>query len=164
MRDHSFGNFIDKKKRDNLKELRIIGKMLQQHGMRVENFLEDDLGSDPYIYCHSPVKHGSFDGIRIYKTADIIAFRVQKESKTHPYGRAYKLPIEDIFNDMLEDENVSEEKAGRQVMDCVLKEIRRFFEKSNEVEADIRKSDGDNDGLSLNANVQDYSTLIHNKI
>lgn len=162
--DNSFGSFVHKKKRDSLKELNLVEKLLKKQGMRVENFLENKDGDDAYLFCHSPLKHGSFDGIRIYKIAGKIAFRVQKESKTHPYGRAYPLPIEEMFNDFLEDEKTSEEKAGKKVIDAVVKEVRRFFEKSTEIEKDQRKSpDGDGDDIAVRQSGQDYGSLIHGK-
>lgn len=165
---------MDKKKRDALKELNLIDKILKKHGFQVENHLEDSDGEDPYIFCYNPSKEGSFDGIRIYKIADNIAFRVQKESQTHPYGRAYPLEIEKMYNDFLEDEDTSEDKAGKKVIEAVVKEIRKFFEKSTEVERDDRKSAfgdpsaGDKPGsgtgsIAIRQQGTDYSSLIHSK-
>lgn len=170
----TFGDFVNKKKRDALKELRLIEKMLKKHGLRVENHLEDIDGEDPYIFCYNTSKDGSFDGIRIYKIADSIAFRVQKESRTHPYGRAYPLEIEQMFNDFLEDEDTSEDKAGKKVIEAVVKEIRKFFEKSSEIERNDRKvafgdaSAGDQPGggtggIAIRQQGTDYSSLIYSK-
>jgi hypothetical protein len=168
----SFGHFVDKKKRDALKELELIERMLKRHGFQVENHLEDSDGEDPYIYCYNPSKEGSFEGIRIYKIADNLAFRVQKESQTHPYGRAYPLEIEKMYNDFLEDEDTSEDKAGKKVIEAVVKEIRKFFEKSTEVERDDRMSafgtpgdkPGDGSGsIAIKTQGTDYSSLVHSK-
>lgn len=170
----TFGDFVNKKKRDALKELRLIEKMLKRHGMRVENHLEDSDGEDPYVFCHNTSRDGSFDGIRIYKIGDKIAFRVQKESQTHPYGRAYPLEIEQMFNDFLEDEDTSEDKAGKKVIESVVKEIRKFFEKSSEIERDERKSafgdptaDGQPGGgvgnIAIRQQGTDYSSLVYSK-
>ena len=164
--DRSFGSFVDKKKRDGLKELKLIEKLLKKQGMRVDNFLENSDGDDPYLFCYNPVKQGSFEGIRIYKIADKISFRVQKESQTHPYGRAYPLPIEEMFEDFLEDEDTSEEKAGKKVIEAVVKEVRRFFEKSDQIDRDERKSSIDaepGDNIAIRQTGTDYSSLIYNK-
>jgi hypothetical protein len=170
----SFGDWVDKKKRDSLKELNLVEKMLKKHGMKIENHLEDSDGEDPYVFCYNPSKEGSFDGIRIYKIGDKLAFRIQKESQTHPYGRAYALDIEEMYNDFLEDEETSEDKAGKKVIEAVVKEIRRFFEKSVEIERDDRKSGfGDPSGgsspggemgnIAIRQQGSDYSSLIHSK-
>lgn len=168
MRRKSFGEFVDKKKRESIKQLTILKQILEQGGMNVDNFLNSD-SDEPYIYCVSPTKNGSFDGVRIYKVGDQIAFRVQKESKTHPYGSAYPLPIEDMFNDFLSDEGTNQHKAGKKVMESVISEIKRFFEKSLEAESNERQrnieTDRDNAG---NISVRgtggtDYSAMIYNK-
>lgn len=174
LRRHSFGEFVEKRQRDALKELTLIGKMLKKHGLQVENHLEDADGEDPYVFCYNTSKEGSFDGIRIYKIGTNIAFRIQKESETHPYGRAYPIDIEQMYNDFLEDEDTSEDKAGQKVIEAVVKEVRRFFEKSVEIERDERKSPfgdpsagsqpGDGTGnVALRQTGSDYSSLIYNK-
>lgn len=134
MRHKSFGSFVDKKKRDSIKHLKIVKKVLEHGGMIVEDFVDTDANDDPYVYCVNPTKNGSFNGIRIYKIGDQIAFRVQKESKTHPYGSAYPLPVEEMFSDFLSDEGTDQRKAGNKVMESLVKEIKSFFEKSIEAE------------------------------
>jgi hypothetical protein len=168
MRRKSFGEFVDKKKRECVKQLGTLKKILEQGGMRVDNFLSPD-DDEPYIYCVSPTRNGSFDGIRIYKIGDQLAFRVQKESKTHPYGAAYPLPVEEMFNDFLSDEGTDQKKAGKKVMEAVIKEIRRFFEKSLEAESEEREKNIESDKDSAgNVSVRstsgtDYSATIYNK-
>lgn len=169
MRRKSFGEFVDKKKRESVKQLEILKKILEQGGMRVDNFISPDADDEPYIFCVSPTRNGSFDGVRIYKIGDQLAFRVQKENKTHPYGSAYPLPVEEMFNDFLSDEGTDQRQAGKKVMEAVTKEIRRFFEKSIEAESDERESniesDKDNSGdVSVRSTSgTDYSATIYNK-
>lgn len=162
----SFGEFIDKKQRDATKQLEIIEKILRKGGMKVENFLDTD-SRDPYIFCVNPIKNGSFDGIRIYKIGDKIAFRIQKENKTHPYGRAYPLDIEEMFNDLLSDEGIEESEAGKKVIESVNKEIRKFFERSSEAEKQEKQSDiEDKDGIgqvAIKGNSADFASMIYNK-
>lgn len=169
MRRKSFGEFVDKKKRESIKQLTILKKILEHHGMRVDNFLNAESDDEPYVFCASPTKNGSFDGVRIYKIGDQLAFRVQKESKTHPYGSAYPLPIEEMFNDFLSDEGTDQHQAGKKVMEAVSKEIRRFFEKSLEAESQERKAniESEKDGAG-NVSVgstggTDYSAQVYNK-
>lgn len=166
MRDKSFGEFVDKKKRESIRQLRLLKQLLESAGMKVENFLspQDD---EPYVFCSTPGDHGSFDGIRIYKIGDQLAFRVQKENRTHPYGKAYPLPIEEMFHDFLSDDNVDQRKAGQKVIESVTKEVRRFFDKSVEAERDERKQDDFKDDAQGNVLVRttgtDYSSLVYNK-
>lgn len=165
MRHRSFGDFMNKKKREGIRQLRILHKLFERSGMKVESFIEaDDPGSEPYIYCYNPSRNGSFDGVRIYKIGEQLAFRVQKESKTHPYGSAYPLDIEDMFNDFMTDDQVDEKQAGMRVIECVGKELRRFFNKSIEVEKDQRDDEIESMGnVLIKSTGTDYSALIFNK-
>jgi hypothetical protein len=158
----SFGNFVDKKKRDTIKQLRLVGKLLHSQGMEVEEFLDDM--DEAYIFCLNPNKNSSFQGVRLYKIGGNIAFRIQKESKTHPYGRAYSVPIEDMFNDFMTDEKVNATKAGHRVIESVAFEMKRFFEKSVDAEKQQRsqgmdKNDGS--GVLVTTTGTDYSSLIY---
>lgn len=168
MRKRSFGEFMNKKKREGLRQLGLLQRLLEQSGLRVEDFLHiEETKQDPYIYCHNPSKSGSFDGIRIYKLGSQIAFRVQKESQTHPYGSAYPLNIEEMFQDFLSDDDVDEKKAGTKVIEHIAKEIKRFFEKSIEAEREERDANIEDDQNAGNVLVRttgtDYSSLVFNK-
>lgn len=160
----TFGDFVDKKKRDAIHQLKLVEQILQKHGMKTENFLETDKG-DTYIFCYNPQKNTDFDGIRIYKIGESIAFRIQKESKTHPYGQAYQIPIEEMFQDFLTDKGSKPDEAGKKVMDSVVKEIRLFFNKC----VDAEKNNNDNDdrddqgNVSMRSQTTDYSALVYNK-
>jgi hypothetical protein len=166
LRHRSFGDYCDKQKRESIRQLTIVKQLLEHGGMSVDNFLETDSGSDPYIFCHNPSKNGSFDGIRIYKIGDEMAFRVQKESKTHPYGAAYPIPIIEMFSDFLTDKGADERKAGKKVIDSIVKEVRRFFDKSVEAERDERSQNIDQEGIGniiSRMGGTDYSALIFSK-
>lgn len=166
MRHRSFGDFVNKKKRESIRQLGLVKQLLEKNGMKVENFTDADHDEDPYIFCHNPTKDGSFDGIRIYKIGNQLAFRIQKEKKTHPYGAAYPLPIEEMFHDFLTDEDVDELKAGQKVVEAVAQEIRRFFDKSLEAERKDRERDGDKAGMGsvvIKTSGTDYSSLVYSK-
>lgn len=167
MRQKSFGEFIDKKKRESIRQLTLLKQVLEGGGLKVDNFLTVESDEEPYVFCLNPSKNGSFSGIRIYKIGDQLAFRVQKENKTHPYGAAYPLPIEEMFNDFLSDEGTDQSQAGKKVMDAVVKEIRRFFERSlgaERHERDKSIESGKNGGdVAIRSTGTDYSSLVYNK-
>lgn len=166
MRQVSFGDFVDKKKRESIRQLKLMQQILEQSGLKVENFLNSTDSKDPYIFCYAPSKNGGFDGIRIYKIGSELAFRIQKESKTHPYGSAYSLPIESMFSDFLSDDGVDQSKAGKKIIESVGKEIKRFFERSIEAERSERQMDLDDmsgGSVLVRTTGTDYSALIYNK-
>jgi len=86
-----FQEFVDKKEREAIRQLNIVKKLLESREMKVKSYLKED---DPYIFLVNPLKNTFFDGVRIYKIGNSLAFRVQKEEKTHPFGTAYPLDIE----------------------------------------------------------------------
>jgi len=164
----TFGDFIDKKQRDTLKQLGLLKKLLERNGMKVESFLETDEMNDPYIFCMNPMGGASFDGVRIYKVGSNLAFRVQKESQTHPYGNAYPLNVEEMFHDLLSDEGVDQTKAGERIIEMVGKEVKKFFEKSIDAERGERQSNIEGDAehagnVLVRTSGTDYSSLVYNK-
>lgn len=165
MKKNSFGSFVDKKKREANHQLQLLKKVLEEDGFKVENFLHEDDDDDPYIFCYSSLNSGDFRGIRVYKIGDQIAFRVQKENKTHPYGAAYSLPVEEMFDSFLSDE-ISRKKAGDKVSKAICSEIRKFFEKSHKAERDERQNIIDKDpagSVMVRTTGTDYSALIHSR-
>jgi len=163
MKNKGFGEFIDKKKRDGIRQLGLVKKVLENSGLKVDNFLEGQEQGDSYIYCHNPSKNGSFDGIRIYKIGGEITFRIQKENKTHPFGSAYSLPIESMYNDILSEDNMTEKIAGRKIIDLVGKEIKNFFLKSIEAEEKEKENTIEKDEYFASTTGTDYSALVFNK-
>jgi hypothetical protein len=166
MRNRSFGDFVDKKKRESIRQLRIMKQLLERHGLRVDNYLETEEDHEPYVFCYNPNRDGGFDGIRIYKIGSDLAFRIQKESKTHPYGAAYPLPIESMFSDFLSDDGIDEAKAGKKIIEAVSKEVKKFFERSLEAERDDRQQGIEKDAAGsvlVRTTGTDYSALIYNK-
>ena len=160
----SFFEFIDKKQREAKRHLKIIKKLLESSGIKVADHLKED---DPYIFAFNPQQNILFDGIRIYQIGSILAFRVQKEEKTHPFGKAYALPIEDMFDDLLED-NHNPEHAGKKLVESVAHEIKQFFVKSVEAEKELRDAEvktGDDamGKIVIRSNPNDYSNLIYSK-
>jgi len=160
----SFTNFVDKKMRESKRHLGLIKRLLERQGMALTSHLHEE---DPYVFVKSPTKSLSFDGIRIYKVGDITAFRVQKQEETHPYGKAYLLDLEEMFDDYMGDDYQAEE-AAQQIIQAVTEEIKRFFTKSSEAEQEIRSAelDQDADGLGkilVKTQGTDYSSLVTSK-
>lgn len=159
----TFYEFIDKRTRQDRKHLRIIKKMLESHGIQVKSFLDEQ--DDPYIFAVAPNRSLSFDGIRIYKIGGNVAYRIQREEKTHPYGKAYPLKIEDMFEDFMSDD-IKQEEAGKRVINTVVSEVKAFFDKSLEAEKEVERGDFDTMGDPLDRTMMpttgtDYSSKLH---
>jgi hypothetical protein len=163
-----FKAFIDHKHRESRKQLKLIEKVLESQGMQVKDFLKED---DPYIFILNPIKEAGFDGIRLYKIGETIAFRVQKREKTHPFGAAYELPVEEMFDDILTDVR-NPEKAGKEVIKFVTEEVKRFFKKSAEAAEQIRGNiNFDNDQQPWNNKIVmrtnelgiDFANMVYTK-
>lgn len=153
-----FLEFVDRKQREAKKHLHLIERLLRKGGMQVASHLEDE---EPFVFVKSPTHKVSFDGLRIYEIGEMIAYRVQKEEKTQPYGKAYLLDIEDMFNDYM-SENIKEDEAGKKVIESVVAELKKFFQKSAEAEQESKSQDGS--GLILKTGGSDYSSMVINKM
>lgn len=157
----SFGEFVDKKTRESKRQLEIVEKVLHKEGLKTKSFLSE---SDPYIYIEDPSRQLTFGGLRIYNIRGSMAFRVQKEEKTHPYGRAYPLDIEGMYKDLTSDDK-TETEAGKIVMKAIVQEVRSFFTKSGDAEKDLRnfQFDRDRDAVGMTGDQgTDYSSTVHN--
>jgi hypothetical protein len=108
----------------------------------------------------------SFEGVRVYKIGSQMAYRVQKEEKTHPYGKAYRSDLEEMFNDFVSD-HMDEEKAGKKVMKTVVEELQKFFKASASAEEELMTGDfGGDDPMGkivIKSTGTDYSNLVHAK-
>jgi hypothetical protein len=168
---HNFREFIDKKSRESKQHLKVIKKALEETGFTVEEFFKDE--ADPYIFLNSNNEQLSFEGVRIYTIGDIVAFRVQKEKDTHPYGKAYSLDIVDMFNDLM-SENGDEEKSGKRVIKAIAEEFKNFFKKSAEAEKDLKSVEiekesgmGSEDGsgkVMVQNSILDFASMARNKM
>src|SRR5690606_30220631 len=155
-----FMEFVDRQQRETRRHLQLIEQLLKSKGFQAQAHLDED---DPYVFVKSPNAKLSFDGIRIDEVGDLVAYRIQKEEKTHPYGKAYMLNLEDMFNDFM-SENMEEEEAGRQVIEGVAKELKKFFEKSAAAEQEIRDLGWEDRGIILKTGGTDYSSLALSKL
>lgn len=134
-----FSSFLDKKNKQAVRELGIIRDILSEGEFKVEDFLKDE---SPYLFVNCPNKGDlDFEGVRVYKVGSNLAYRIQKENKTEPYGSAYSLDIEDLFGDLVSD--MSEEKAAEEIKKAVVEEFKNFFEKSSKAQEEINSGGAD---------------------
>lgn len=158
-----FREFLDKKGRETHKQLTLLMKLLEKEGMKVTDFREEE---EPYIFLWSDHKDLSFDGVRIYRIGDTLAYRVQREDDTHPYGKAYSLDIEEMWNDLM-GEQMSQKKATNKLVHGIVGEFKKFFERSSKAEEGLRSSEfqqsrdplGQVMGRSTGT---DYANTVHN--
>ncbi len=159
----TFLEYVDKKQRESKRQLRIVAKLLESGGLKVHKSLDDE---SPYIFVAVPGKKMSFEGVRVYKIGNHMAFRVQKEQKTQPYGKAYPLNLEDMFRDYISD-HMDEEKAGKLVVKSVVKEMQKFFHQTMQAEKEIMQGDfSQSDPLGrvlIKSTGTDYSQMVQNK-
>jgi hypothetical protein len=155
-----FLEFIDRKQREGKKHLKLIERVLRKGGLQIYSHLEEE--DHPYLFVKAPNKL-SFDGIRIYEIGEMIAYRIQKEEKTHPYGKARLLDLESMFNDYM-SENMKEKEAGKRVMESVVNEVRKFFLKTSNAEKEMIDSGQDDPGLIIKTGGNDYSNAVINRV
>ena len=158
-----FNEFVDKKEREAKHHLKTIKKLLAFEGLKVVDYLGEE---DPYIFVRNPGQNVTFDGIRIYQIGSQIAFRIQKEEGTEPFGKAYPLDIEKMFDDLMEN-NHKPEVAGKKVIEAVGNEIKQFFTRSAEAEKDLRGPEfsGNNPlgKIAIRSTGSDYANMIYSK-
>lgn len=126
-----FSSFIDIKNKKTIKELKILKDVLSKK-FRVDAYLENE---DPYIYIKSKNQNLDFEGVRVYKIGSNWAYRIQNESTTEPYGKAYPLDLEKMFEELVPD--MSEEEAGSVIADALVEEFDNFFTKSSKVQKEL---------------------------
>ena len=126
-----FSSFIDIKNKKTIKELEILKEVLSK-SFEVKPYLEIE---SPYIFLKSKNKEIEFEGVRIYKIGSSLAYRIQNESDSEPYGKAYPLEIEKMFEDLIPD--MSEEEAGGVIAQALVQEFRNFFDKSSKIQREL---------------------------
>lgn len=126
-----FNKFLEIKNREVKKQLEIVKKILESKNFKVESFFDEE---SPYIFVRSSISL-PFEGLRIYKIGSNMAYRIQNENKTQPYGKSYDLNIESAFSDLVTD--MSEEEAGKVIIESLIKEIQSFFKESEKAQQEL---------------------------
>lgn len=130
-----FSAFVDKKTSKARKELEVIRDVLKEGGVKVNDHLEDE---DPFLFVASTKQGLDFGGVRIYKIGNNMAYRIQNEAGTEPYGLSYPLDIESMFEDLISD--MGEEKAAGEIKKAIVEEINNFFGKSLKAQDELNSS------------------------
>lgn len=152
--------FIDRKQREAKRHLKIIEQVLQKSGLHAKGYLEND---DPYVYLKAPSKKLSFDGVRIYEIGEMVAYRVAKEEKTEPYGKAYQLNLEEMFNDYMSENDMKEEAAAQKVIESVIMELKKFFTRSEDAERELKAANMGDTNIVLKTGGSDYASMVFNR-
>lgn len=150
-----FLEFLDRRHREARRKLRLVKKLLEKGDLKVSSHLDDE---EPFLYVSSPENGSNFGGIRIYEIGGLIAYKIQRNEDTHPYGDAYLLDFEEMFHDFM-TETDSEEKAGKQVIKSAINEIKKFFKKSTEAESELLNKEPDS-RVIMKTGGTDYASML----
>ena len=158
---NTFLEFVERKERESLKHLKLISKMLKNDFV-VEEFLSNS--KEPYIFINVPSnqKSLSFKGVRIYEIGNFMAYRIQQESETQPYGKAYQIDINEMFNDFMTDMD-SEEKVLEEIKNQIVNELKNFFSNSAKAEDEMINKGMDHQNVIMKAGGTDYSSMVLSK-
>jgi|APGre2960657373_1045057.scaffolds.fasta_scaffold00093_20 hypothetical protein len=129
-----FNNMLEQHTKEDLEMLLYI---FEKDGLRVESFLDSE--DIPYIFIYNPLEDTSFQGVRVYKLGDILAFKVQRYPESKSYGKAYPIEIQDMYDNFIADKKTKEE-AVKELRKILCKNMRDFFKKSKVAEDKIVRS------------------------
>jgi hypothetical protein len=160
----TFLEFVNKQRRDGKRHLTILEKVFKHRKMSCKSFMDEE---NPYLYLMTP-NNDSFGGVRVYQIGDSIAYRVQKQENTEPFGRPYLLDLEEMYEDFMMDD-IKEEEAAKRIIEAVADELTRFFRKSKEAEEDFRDMQFDRQTDSMGKIIlrptgTDYANTVFNKM
>lgn len=119
--------------KESKKKLELVKKCLEKDGLKVSEVTED---VKPFIYCYTPLKNLSFDGIRIFENGSTMSFQVSKSKDTLPYGMPREIPVNDMFYQISEFES-DPSKASEELVKEIAKLVRNFFKQSKLAEDDL---------------------------
>ena len=156
----NFLEFVDRKQRETQNHLELVKKILEKGNFEIVSKLKD---KDPYLFVKKGKNKVSFGGIRVFEIGGEVVYRVQREADTEPYGKAYPLHIQKMFNDFM-SEGMEEKEAGQKVIDSVIHEIKKFYKESAKAESEIETGDKDGLGLIIKTGGTDYSSTVVNKM
>ena len=156
----NFFEFVDRKQREAVDDLEVVAKALRKGKLEVKEHLKDD---QPYLFVKATSKKLSFEGVRVYKIGEQIAYRIQRLEKSEPFGKTYALNLDDMFNDFMSD-GMSKEEAGEKVIESLGGEIKKFFRKSEKAEEELRTGQKDGLGLIVKTGGTDYSSTVLNRV
>jgi len=128
-----FQEFVDKKERESRKHLDLVKRVLEKGGFEVVDQLKS--GGDPHLFIKNPADFNlPFEGVRMYEIGGEVAYRIQNRQDTEPYGRAYAVPVEKMFEDLLGEDDMDDQKKGEEIVQAIVQELKEFFERSAKAE------------------------------
>lgn len=161
----TFLEFVSAKSDQKPENLGLLTVILRNDGLKVHEFLDDH--KEPYIYVFNPLDDLSFQGVTVYKKGDVLAFRAQRYEDSQPYGAAYNIDMQGIYDDLLYD-NKDKKQALDLLCRKLCKNMRDFFRKSKKAEDEALQSqlrspeDKDGAGQIIIRNTgTDYSNQIY---
>jgi hypothetical protein len=114
---------------DRLKDLY---RLLKAGGLVVVDKTNEQ--NDPHLWVQAHPTPQEFSGIRVYLLGNICAFRVQKLETTEPYGKAYLMDLQGIFDKILEKMGNKAQKSSKEAVKELIKsvsgEINAFYHDS----------------------------------
>lgn len=151
-----FKEYHDQVHFDIMNKLQLVKKVFEKCGFRVDDFTKED---SPYVFLYAPLQNLSFKGVRVYFIGDNLGFRVAKMPETLPYGTAYSLHFQDVFDEILDNsgKNSDKEKTKllREFCKVIGDQMRKFFKDTKKAEdylvsAEIIDNTGDSSFGSIN--------------
>jgi len=122
---------------DTCEKLVLLKKVLEKGGLQVHDGTHDHL--NPFLFVKAWPKPNSFEGIRFYMNGDILSFRVQKYQETQPYGQAYHMDVQKMFEDNILNKK-DEKEALAETFKAIDQKVRKFFRDSKKAEDEIVKT------------------------
>ena len=159
---HNFGQFVDFKERQAVRHLKVVAALLERADLTVKKHLGE---KSPYVFVYAPKGRLTFDGIRLYSLGEQLCFRIQKHEDTEPFGRAYPVDVEGMFNDLMSDHR-NPKKAAELVAKNVAEEVKSFFNQSEKAERELRGQDMARDGMGrvvVRSTGTDYANMVYAK-
>jgi hypothetical protein len=111
------------------KKLGLLLKSIKSAGLVAIDHTDDE--KDPHIFVRAHPQPEEFQGIRLYILGHIVAFRSQKLEDTAPYGKAYLLDMQKIYEDLLEEEDPKNEEEKKETLKKLVRiigdKIRKYW-------------------------------------
>jgi len=155
-----FMSYISRRNQQVIEHLKLVKEILGKGGLEVRDNTSEN--ADPYLFVFNPQSNLSFDGIRIYNIGNKLAFRAQKHEDTEPFGKAYGLNVEKLFEDMMTDDT-EDKKMAVDIAKAIIAEVKMFFKESWKAENDPELAKKDPlDRILVRTAGHDYSNVTYN--
>jgi len=140
----TFFEFFKRDEYESRKHLKLLKKVFSDDGMYSIDFTDGE-HEEPYIYVAAP-SDVSYQGLRVYQKGNILAFRVQKNPKTVPYGTPVEIKIQNILDKILMDVD-NEDDAVENLNKEICKIVKDFFKQTKTAEEKILNAELSDDSL-----------------